>query len=137
VPGRDLAVIASNAFLYFVNPVKYETPLRLKTGIRTVVAIAASPDGKTVLVGGRPGTIEVYDAAARTKTTTYEFGIGGVHSIAYAPDGLTFAAGATPDWSCATLRGSSPLTPTSSRLQSKHPRPRTTAPVAHRVPTVR
>jgi WD40 repeat protein len=93
VPGRDVAVIASNAFIYFVNPVEYEKPLRLKTGLRTVVAVAASPDGKTVLVGGKPGTIEVYDAATRTKTTTYEFGIGGVHSIAYAPDGLTFAAG--------------------------------------------
>jgi WD40 repeat protein len=57
-----------------------------------VVAIAASPDGKTVLVGGRPGTVEVYDTTTRAKTATYDFDIGGVHSLAYAPDGLTFAA---------------------------------------------
>jgi WD40 repeat protein len=92
VPGADLAVVASNAFVYFANPVKFAKAERLKTGIRTVVAIAASPDGKTVLVGGRPGTIEVYDATTRAKTTTYDFDIGGVHSLAYAPDGLTFAA---------------------------------------------
>jgi WD40 repeat protein len=92
VPGADLAVVAAAAFVYFVNPVRQEKPTRLKTGIRIVTGIAASPDGKTVLVGGKPGTIEVYDTTTRTKTTTYDFGIGGVHAMAYAPDGLTFAA---------------------------------------------
>ncbi len=93
VPGADLAVVGANSFLYFVNPVKQEKPKQVKTGARTVAALAVSPDGKTILVGGRPGTIEVFDKASRTKTTTYDFGIGGVNALAYAPDGLTFAAG--------------------------------------------
>ena len=92
VPGADLAVIAAGAFLYFANPLKFEKPARVKTGLRLLVAAAASPDGKTVLASGKPGTIEVYDAATRARTTTYDFGIGPVHSLAYAPDGLTFAA---------------------------------------------
>jgi WD40 repeat protein len=92
VPGLDLAVVGTNSFLDFMNPVRKEKPTRIKTGVRIVLAVAVSPDGKTVLVGGKPGAIEVYDTQARTKTTTYDFGIGGVYALAYAPDGLTFAA---------------------------------------------
>ena len=58
-----------------------------------MLAVAISPDGKTILVGGKPGAIEVYDVASRTRTTAYDFGIGGIYALAFAPDGLTFAAG--------------------------------------------
>lgn len=93
VPGADLAVVGSNSFLDFMNPARKEKSTRLKTGVRTVLAVAASPDGKMILVGGKPGAIEVYDVASRTRTTAYDFGIGGIHALAFAPDGLTFAAG--------------------------------------------
>ncbi len=92
VPGADLAVVGSNSFVDFINPVRKEKPTRLKTGLRTVLAVAVAPDGRTLLVGGKPGAIEVYDTATRTRTTTYDFNIGGVHALAFAPDGLTFAA---------------------------------------------
>jgi WD40 repeat protein len=92
VPGADLAVVGSNSFLYFVDPTRPEKPAVVKTGSRTVAAVAAAPDGKTLLVGGRPGAVEVYDVATRTRTTTYDFGIGGLQAVAFAPDGLTFAA---------------------------------------------
>jgi WD40 repeat protein len=92
VPGARVAVVAASAFVYFANPIKYEKPARVKTGSRTVVSVVASPDGKLVLVGGRPGAVEVFDVETRTKTTSYDFGIGGLHALAYAPDGLTFAA---------------------------------------------
>jgi WD40 repeat protein len=86
-------VIGCNSYLYFVNPARHEKPQRVKTGVRVVSALAASPDGKTLVAGGRPGTVEVYDVANRTRTTTYDFGVGGLHAVAFAPDGLTFAAG--------------------------------------------
>ncbi|HJZ55755.1 MAG TPA: hypothetical protein VKE74_12375 [Gemmataceae bacterium] len=41
--------------------------------------------------GRRAGTVEVYDPATRAKKTTYDFGIGGIHALAFAPDGLMFA----------------------------------------------
>jgi WD40 repeat protein len=93
VPGAALAVVGANSFLDFLNPIRKEKPTRLKTGLRTVLAVAISPDGKTILVGGKPGAIEVYDVASRTRTTAYDFGIGGIYALAFAPDGLTFAAG--------------------------------------------
>jgi len=92
IPGAALTVVASNSFLEFVNPIKREKPTRLKTGCRTIIALAASPDGKTVLAGGRPGAVEVYDSKSLKKLTEYDFKIGGVHALAFAPDGLTFAA---------------------------------------------
>lgn len=92
VPGAELAAVASNSFIEFVNPLRREKPTRVKSGSRTVVALAASPDGLTVLAGGRPGAVEVFDTARRAKRAEYDFGIGGVHALAFAPDGLTFAA---------------------------------------------
>jgi WD40 repeat protein len=92
VPGAELAAVASNSFIEFVNPVRAAKAIRVKTGSRTIVALAASPDGKTLLAGGRPGAVEVYDTATRALKNSYDFGIGGLHSLAYAPDGLTFAA---------------------------------------------
>ena len=78
MPGAELAVVGTNSFLDFMNPVRKEKPTRLKTGVRTILAVAVSPDGRTVLVGGKPGAIEVYDVAGHTRTTAYDFGIGGV-----------------------------------------------------------
>ena len=92
VSGADLAAVASNSFILFVNPAREAKPTRVKTGSRTVVALAASPDGKVVLAGGRPGAVEVYDVASRARKASYDFGIGGLHALAFAPDGLTFAA---------------------------------------------
>ena len=45
-------------------------------------------------VGGSPGRVEVYDLESRAKRTTYDFDVGVVQSLAFAPDGLTFAVGA-------------------------------------------
>jgi WD40 repeat protein len=91
VPGSDVAVVASNSYLYFVNSARQEKSRKVKTGLRVVTGVVASPDGRTVLAGGKPGSVEVYDVASLTRTTAFDFGIGGVHGIAIAPDGLTFA----------------------------------------------
>jgi len=93
VPGADLAVVAANSVLEFVNPVRLEKIGRVKSGCRSVVALAVSPNGRTVLADGRmPGAVEVYDIVSRALRKSFDFGIGGVHALAYAPDGLTFAA---------------------------------------------
>lgn len=93
IPGADLAVVAANSFLEFVNPIRQEKIGRVKSGCRAVVALAVSPNGRVLLAGGRmPGAVEVYDVATRALRKSFDFGIGGVHALAFAPDGLTFAA---------------------------------------------
>jgi hypothetical protein len=92
VPGAELAAVASNSFIEFVNPVRRAKPTRVKTGSRTVLALAAAPNGKALYAGGKPGAVEVYDTSTRAKRTVYDFELGGVHALACSPDGLTFAA---------------------------------------------
>jgi hypothetical protein len=61
--------------------------------VRTVIDIAASPDGRTLLAAGRPGRVECYEMATLSLRKTFDFDIGGVNAIACAPDGFTFAVG--------------------------------------------
>jgi WD40 repeat protein len=92
VPGAPTAVVGVSSTLYFVDATTQRKPRKVKTGFRNVTAIAAPPDGRAVIVGGRPGGVEVYDPTG-TPRIRYDFGLGGVNAVAVAPDGLTFAVG--------------------------------------------
>ncbi len=91
LPGTPLAVVGVNSALYFVDATTQAKPRRIKTGFRTIGAVAASTDGRAVFVGGKPGGVEVYDPETGTLRVRYDFGLGGVHAVAVAPDGFTFA----------------------------------------------
>jgi WD40 repeat protein len=91
VPPGPKIVIAANSYLHFADTDVGRRSQRVKTDIRTLTALAVSPDGRTLLAGGRPGTVECYDVESRTRRTAFEFGIGAVHGIACSPDGCTFA----------------------------------------------
>jgi hypothetical protein len=69
-------------------------PTLLKTEVRAIRAVAVSPDGKTLAVGGALGRISLLDLETRVERLTYSFDIGSVHSLAYSADGLTLAVGA-------------------------------------------
>jgi hypothetical protein len=91
LPGSPLAVVGVNSALHFVDSTTRTTPRRVKTGFRTVTAVDAAADGRAVFVGGKPGGVEVYDPDTGLLRVRYDFGLGGVHAVAVAPDGLTFA----------------------------------------------
>jgi WD40 repeat protein len=91
VPPGDVAVIAAGSFLHCVGATQSRKLWKVKTGLRVLSAVAVSPDGRTVLAGGTPKAVEVYDAATGAKRAAYDFGVGSVHAVAFAPDGLTFA----------------------------------------------
>jgi WD40 repeat protein len=91
VPGSPLAVVGVSSALYFVDATEERKPRKVKTGFRTVTAVAAPPDGRAVIVGGRPAGVEVYHPDTGALVVRYDFGLGGVNAVAVAPDGLTFA----------------------------------------------
>lgn len=91
VPPGDTAVIAAGSFLHFVGATAFRKPRKVKTGLRVLSAAAVSPDERAVLAGGSPKGVEVYDVVTGAKRAAYDFGVGGVHAVAFAPDGLTFA----------------------------------------------
>jgi WD40 repeat protein len=91
VPPGDVAVVAAGSFLHCVGATASRKLWKVKTGLRTLTTVAASPDGRLVIAGGSPKAVEVYDAATGDRLAAYDFGVGGVHAVAFAPDGLTFA----------------------------------------------
>lgn len=90
----DALAVASNSYLYFLDPRRStpdgQLPEHVRSGIRAVTALALSPDGRLLLAGGKP-TVECYDVATRTRRAAFDFEVGTVHALAFAPDGCTFA----------------------------------------------
>jgi WD40 repeat protein len=91
LPGSSRAVVGVNSALYFVDATTRAKPRKVKTGFRTIAAAAATDDGRSLFVGGKPGGVEVYDPETGALRVRYDFGLGGVHAVAVAPDGFTFA----------------------------------------------
>jgi hypothetical protein len=55
------------------------------------VALAFSPDGRTLAAGYAGRTVALFDPLAGENRAEYDFGVGPVHSLAFAPDGMTLA----------------------------------------------
>jgi hypothetical protein len=91
LPGTADAVVAAGSYLYVVNAARAGRRRRIKTGFRVLTSVAAFPDGRAVVAGGKPGAVEVFDPIGGVRRAEYDFGLGGVYGVAVAPDGLTFA----------------------------------------------
>jgi WD40 repeat protein len=87
-------VYVARSFLCFAGVAPVTRPKRVKTGLNPVTGIAVTPDGRTLVAGGKPGdaAVEVYDVETRQRRAAFDFGVGPVHAVAVGPDGCTFAA---------------------------------------------
>lgn len=55
--------------------------------------LAWSPDGRLLVLAGKGGTVRFWDRAGGREAQRYDWEIGPVSSVAFAPDGMTCAAG--------------------------------------------
>lgn len=58
-----------------------------------IVDMAFAPDGRSLLLACEDGQIRLWDVNSRQVRATYDWQIGTVRCVAFAPDGLTAAAG--------------------------------------------
>ena len=56
-------------------------------------ALTFAPDGRLLLEGNKTGVCAFHDSLAGKLCTAFEWRIGAIHSVCFAPDGLTCAAG--------------------------------------------
>lgn len=69
------------------------TPERVFEGAADPAALAWHPGGRVLAVGGGDGVVRLLSADTLAEAAAYDFGAGAVLSLAFAPDGLTAAAG--------------------------------------------
>jgi WD40 repeat protein len=77
-----------------IHPVSGKSkPVVLKGHTRFVRAVCFTPDGRTLMTACGDGFARLWNADTGELLRAYDFGIGKLYSGAFAPDGLTCAAG--------------------------------------------
>jgi WD40 repeat protein len=105
LPADGRAAIAAGSFVHLIDPRDERRAVKVKTGSRVVTGLAATPDGGSLLVGGK--VVEVFDVTGPVpvRQAAFDFNLGVVHGLAVAPDGLTFAVAAEKGLMVADVDG--------------------------------
>ena len=82
--------------------------------------VAFSPDGKTLAMASREGTVQLWDVATGNILETLKGHSSAVQAVAFSPDGRTLASGSTDQtvrlWNVETRRELMQLDPGSVEL---------------------
>jgi hypothetical protein len=119
--GTTLAI--ANGHHVCLWDIATNTGCRTSSDVTTANAVAFSPDGKTVAVGGLGGRVALFNASTMALTTYFtDPGSDGVVSLAFSPNGKMVAAGDdnrnTYLWDVATGKAVTLTDPKSQGVQT-------------------
>lgn len=69
-----------------------ENPRELPVAGR-VLAFSFAPDSRSIATGSEDGIVTLWDVGTGREMVRFDWQLGPVHSLAFAPDGMTLAAG--------------------------------------------
>lgn len=89
----DLRVVVANGRNGYVLSPAGDLQFTLEGHPKQVNAVTVTPDGRRLLTASHDGSIRAWDADTGAPGASFDWGIGPVTALAFAPDGLTCAAG--------------------------------------------
>lgn len=91
--GETVVAAFESGLLIFWVP--GEEPMRMRTrhARAALRSVTISPDGQLFATAGSDGIVKVWDRPTRRLLSSFDWKIGEIHCVAFAPDGLTLAAG--------------------------------------------
>src|SRR5262245_57506094 len=98
--GQTLAVAAGKKVrLWSLDEAKQDSPLLADlAGFRdTVMSVAYTPDGRSLIAAGEDGSARMWDLAMARWTKVFRWKVGAIYAVAISPDGMTAAAGGVKD----------------------------------------
>jgi dipeptidyl aminopeptidase/acylaminoacyl peptidase len=94
-PDAARVAVLDAQYLHVIDPFRPGSdPLTVKNSTRkSITGAAFSPDGRWVATTSNDTAATLWDATSWTAVRSYEWKIGRLRSVAFAPDGLRCAAG--------------------------------------------
>lgn len=91
--GEILAVGSENGLVRLCRIVEARTRLTLKGEGPMLHGLAFSPEGQTIATASGDGKVRLWDAGSGQLCETFDWGLGEIWAVAFAPDGMRAAIG--------------------------------------------
>ncbi|MCI0703239.1 MAG: WD40 repeat domain-containing protein [Planctomycetia bacterium] len=89
-PNRELIAVADMQ-QFWVWHLRESKPLATWPVSSHPSTLALSPDGRTLAAGDSEKTVTFWDTFTGSRGSMFDFGVGPIYSLAFAPDGFTLA----------------------------------------------